>query len=240
MPILTAPVPTDLKDVLKGMMQKSDNRKTDAIYNMFGPAELNAMAASLGMTGTVLNHRIGCTWAAPNQIPKPNQLTLQDHGKLFEAVYRANNPVLGTGGDRAAFTDLMASGVGTFEQLVQEEAAALGKPAVVANTFYVNMKGAYKPGGYSNAAPNSACGVDGCTAELIRSTGGGYVALPVKQNGSTVYRDFVYGAFYDGVFDCGPGDEMNCDAERDALGVGRGNAYREMLRQHVRAALATW
>jgi hypothetical protein len=239
-PILTDPVPTDLKTVLQGMMEQSDNRKTDAIYNMFGPAQLNAMAASLGMTDTVLNHRIGCTWAAPNQVAKPNRLTLQDYGKLLEAVYRANNPILGAGADRVDFTILMSTGLATFEQLVKDEAAALGKSAAVANTFYLNMKGAYKPGGYSNAAPNAVCGDQGCTEELIRSTGGGYIALPVKQNGSTVYREFVYGAFYDGVFDCGPGDEMNCDAERDALGTGRGNAYRELLRSHIRAALETW
>jgi hypothetical protein len=238
-PILTSPVSTSLEDVLKGMMEKSDNRRTDTIYDMFGPANINAMAASLGMTGTVLNHRIGCTWDAPGQIAAPNQLTLQDYGKLFEAVYRANNPILGTGGDRTAFTNLMADGIGTFEQMVKEEGAALGLPAAVVNTFYVNMKGAYKPGGYANGAPG-ACDANGCTALLMRSTGGGYVALPAKQNGNTVYREFVYGAFYDGVFDCGPGNDTDCVAERDALGVGRGAAYREMLRPHVKAALQTW
>jgi Beta-lactamase enzyme family len=51
-------------DVLQGMMEQSDNRKTDAVYDRFGPGAINATADWLGMTKTQLNHRIGCTWAA--------------------------------------------------------------------------------------------------------------------------------------------------------------------------------
>jgi len=36
----------------------------------------------------------------------------------------------------------MATGRGTFQQVVDEEAAALGQPASVASAFYAAMKGA--------------------------------------------------------------------------------------------------
>jgi hypothetical protein len=222
------------------MMEQSDNRKTDAVYDRFGPAAINATADWLGMTKTQLNHRIGCTWAAPGQVAAPNELTLADDGRLFEAVYRATSPVLGTGFYRDKFTELMATGLGTFQLLVTQTAAALGKPPEVASAFYAAMKGAYKPGGYANAAPGAACDATGCTALLIRNTGGGWISVPVKQDDATVYRDFVYGAFIDGVFDCGPGTSKDCSQEGDALGPAKAKAFQEMLRPHIKAALTTW
>ncbi|GAA3234229.1 serine hydrolase [Dactylosporangium siamense] len=238
--LTSLPVADTLSMVLQGMMQVSDNRKTDAIYDFFGPAAINQTAATLGMTGTTLNHRIGCTWKAPGQVAAANELTLTDEGRLFESVYRANNPVLGTGADRDAFAALMSSGLGSFLPVVDEEAAKLGKSAAVAQAFKDAMRGAYKNGGYVNGAPNAACDDTGCTALLMRSTGGGAVSLPVKQNNTTAYRTFVYGAFFDGVWDCGPGDDKNCGPEWDALGPARGAAYQAMLRAHINAALSTW
>lgn len=55
-----------------------------------------------------------------------------------------------------------------------------------------------------------------------------------------MYHDFVYGAFFDGVFDCGPGDDKDCSQDNNALGPARATAYQEMLRPHIAAALATW
>jgi hypothetical protein len=121
-------------------------------------------------------------------VAAPNELTLADDARLFEAVYRANSPVLGTGFYRDKFTELMATGLSTFQQVVTETALALGKPPEIASAFYAAMRGAYKPGGYANAAPGSTCDATGCTALLLRNTGGGWIALPVKQDDATVYR----------------------------------------------------
>jgi hypothetical protein len=55
-----------------------------------------------------------------------------------------------------------------------------------------------------------------------------------------VRQGFVYGAFVDGVIDCGPGDEKDCTQEINALGSARATAYQEMLRPRIAAALATW
>jgi hypothetical protein len=238
--LFSMPQTSTLESILQGMMEQSDNRKTDAVYNRFGPGAINATADWLGMTKTQLNHRIGCTWAAAGQVAAPNELTLADDGRLFEAVYRATNPVLGTGLYRNKFTDLMATGLGTFQQVVTQTAAALGKPPEVASAFYAAMKGAYKPGGYANAAPGASCDSTGCTALLMRNTGGGWISLPVKQGHSTVYRDFVYGVFIDGVFDCGPGTSKDCSQEGDALSPAKAKAFQEMLRPHIKAALTNW
>lgn len=236
-PITTMPVTNDLSVVLSGMMMQSDNRMTDAIYNRFGRPAINGTADLLGMTNTELNHRIGCTWEAA-AVAKSNELTLRDHGKIFEAVYRANSPILGTGTTRDQFRAYMSSNKSRFETVVQQEAASLGKPAGVANDFYVAMRGAYKPGGYGNGA--GTCNANGCTHAILRSTGGGYLGLPVKSGGTTVYRDYVYGTFIDGTFDCGPADNTDCSQEQAALGTGRGKAMEEMMRPQIRAALATW
>jgi hypothetical protein len=238
--LTSLPQTSTLQSVLQGMMEQSDNRKTDAVYDRFGPGPINATADWLVMTKTQLNHRIGCTWAAPGQVAAPNELTLADDGRLFEAVYRASNPVLGTGFYRDKFTELMATGLGTFQQVVTQTAAALGKPSTVASEFYAAMRGAYKPGGYANAAPGATCDSTGCTALLMRNTGGGWVSLPVKQNDAIVYRSFVYGVFIDGVFDCGPGDSKDCSQEGNALSPAKAKAFQEMLRPHIKAAMTTW
>jgi hypothetical protein len=238
--LTSLPQMNTLQTVLQGMMQQSDNRKTDAVYDRFGPGAINATADWLGMTKTQLNHRIGCTWAAPGQVAAPNELTLTDDARLFEAVYRANSPVLGTGSYRDTFTALMATGLGTFQQVVTDTAVALGKPPEVASAFYAAMRGAYKPGGYANAAPGATCDATGCTALLMRNTGGGWISLPVMQNDATVYRDFVYGVFIDGVFDCGLGDSKDCSQEGNALGPAKAKAFQEMLRPHIKAAMSTW
>lgn len=238
------PITTDLRRdklsvVLSGMMKQSDNRHTDAIYNRFGHDPINATADALGMTKTELNHRPGCPRAAA-LVDADNELTLEDDGRLFEAVARGSNPYLGTGVERDQFYAYMASGLGFFKDVVNEEAAALGMPEV-AEAFRAAMKGAFKPGGYRNGVAGK-CDQMTCTQALMRNTGGGWVALPFKTRlGATTYTSYVYGAFFDGVFDCAPGMGQNWCTEYDTiLPEARAAAYAEMLRPHIRAALETW
>lgn len=237
-PITTNATRDAMSLVLSGMMKQSDNRMTDAIYNRFGRDAINNMATELGMSKTMLNHRIGCTWEAA-EVKASNELTLQDHGRIFEAVARIGDPILGTGTVRDQFYDYMGSGVSAFETVVSEEAASLGKSTEVAEAFYGAMKGAFKPGGYRN----SAGGCDGttCKKALMRSTGGGWIALPHSAERALVYKDFVYGAFFDGVFKCAPGKGGDFCTEYDkTLKDARAKAYAEMLRPHIKAALMTW
>ncbi len=240
-PITTMPVNDNLENTLKGMMEQSDNRKTDAIYNRYGALALNNTADALGMTDTQLNHRIGCTWEAGGQVKASNELTLVDAGKLYEAVYRSSSPYLGTGSARDKFTELTGDGTFIFSAVMKDEAAALGLTLAQRNAFAAELWGAYKPGGYANAAEGATCDNTGCTALLMRSTAGGMISVPFKQaNGTIVEKKFVYGAFIDGVFDCGVGDDKNCDAESAAMWPAVQASIAETLRPHLKAALATW
>lgn len=236
-PITTMPVTEDMSVVLSGMMKSSDNRMTDAIYDKFGRATINATAVNLNMSKSKVNHRIGCTWEAA-EVAASNELTLRDDGKLFEAVFRANNPFLGTGVVRDQFYDYMSRGTSRFELVVHQEGISLGMTRTERNAFVEKLRGAYKPGGYGNGA--GTCNDTGCTHAILRSTGGGYLGLPVKSGPATVYRNYVYGTFIDGLFDCGPGNNTDCTQENDALGAGRAKAMEEMLRPQIRSALATW
>lgn len=240
-PIRTLPVNDTLGNTLRGMMERSDNRQTDAIYDRYGPTALNNTADALGMSRTQLNHRIGCTWEAPGQVKASNELTLADAGRLYEAVYRAGSPYLGTGAEQDAFTDLAATGLGIFSTVLQEEATALGLTTTQRNAFTAAWWGAYKPGGYANAAPDSTCDTTGCTALLLRTTGGGMIALPHRAaDGTVTERRYVYGAFIDGEFDCGAGSNKDCDQESAATRPAVQAAMAETLRPYLRAALATW
>jgi hypothetical protein len=239
-PITTLMQRNPLSTVLTGMMQQSDNRMTDAIYNRFGRTVINATAASLGMSKTKLNHRIGCTWEAA-AVKKDNELTLEDHGKIFEAVMRANNPILGSISTRSLvreqFLQYMSSGLGSFTDVVTQEATALGKDGVV-SSFVAGMRGAFKPGGYRSGAE---CGGGTCTKAVMRNTGGGWVSLPFKDGAGLAPKSYVYGAFFDGTFDCASGMGNNWCTEWDTtLPQARAKAYAEMMRPHIRAALQTW
>ncbi|MEU8021152.1 serine hydrolase [Micromonospora haikouensis] len=238
-PLTTAPRTEPLSSVLSRTMKNSDNRTTDALYNRYGRTTLNATAAGLGMKDTVVNHRIGCTWLAPNQVAANNRTTLEDMGRLYEAVYRTSNPVLGTGDERTQFGNLMFNGVDGWADLVRQEAAKLGKSDAVVTEFLANMRYVGKPGGYRNGAAD--CTDAGCVRELIRSTGGGYIALPVKgAHRGYAHRGYVLGAYYDGTFDCGPDATRNCADEYALLSQGRFDALVAMLRPQVRSALLTW
>ncbi|WP_020520876.1 serine hydrolase [Catelliglobosispora koreensis] len=240
-PITTLPVNDTLENTLKGMMEQSDNRKTDAIYNLYGPNALNTTADALGMTNTQLNHRIGCTWEAAGQVKASNELTLVDAGKLYESVYRASNPYLGTGEARTKFTELASDGTSIFSAVMKEEAAALGLTIAQRDEFATQMWGAFKPGGYANGTPTAVCDATGCTELLMRSTGGGMLSIPVKGiTGRISEKKFVYGAFIDGVFDCGTGADKDCSQESAAMWPAVQASMAEMMRPHLKAALATF
>ncbi|MEV4120492.1 serine hydrolase [Micromonospora sp. NPDC049645] len=223
------------------MMEQSDNRMTDAIYNRYGSAALNGTADTLGMADTQLNHRIGCTWEAAGQVKASNELTLADAGKLYEAVYRANSPYLGTGVARDKFTELADPGTWIFSSVLKQEADALGMSVTDRNAFAAKMWGAFKPGGYANAAEGATCNESGCTALLMRTTGGGMVSLPYRSfNGVETERKYVYGAFIDGAIDCGLGSSTDCSQESAAMFPAVQASMAELLRPHLKSALASF
>jgi hypothetical protein len=221
-------VTTTLQDALSGMMMVSDNRKTQAVEQRFGPAAINATAALAGMTNSVLaNVTIGC--GAPG-----NYLTLDDAGRLYEGVV---NGTLLNPSTRATFYQLMLHGVGTgFLSVIQDEAARqLNKPpsdpAVqsLKNAFFAGMQEAGKGGSYR-------LGYDPTYWRDIL-TGGAHVALPFHNaNQQVVLQEYVHGVFVENALI----PRNNPDPLTQRYQAAFSLAETELYRDEIRAALATW
>jgi hypothetical protein len=209
-PLDAGPAAADLQVGLKAMMEQSDNRWTQAMRVRFGEANLNATAQALGMTNTLLRHRLGCGAGADGAIAEPHRLTLTDIGKLYEAV--ANGFLLTTT-NRNNFYSLMSDGIsGDLETVINQEAATLGLTASELTSFKSQVSTAAKAGGYSLA---------GKTYTSI----GGWIKLPFKSGTTTTAREYVFGVFFH-------------DANSVTGSVWGYRA--ELLREQIRAALSTF
>ncbi len=200
-----------LEFVLDRMMQNSDNNRTRTVTDNFGGfAGLNATAAALGMASTVVRHQLGCGTDVAF-----NDTTLRDIGQLHEQV--ANGWL---GSQREAFYDRMLTTAssyagGALDNVINSETAALGLSYVQRDAFLAECRVCNKAGGYDTAAGFSR-------------TWGAYAEIPRWSNGQVTLRRFVTGAF------C-----HNAVVEQNAVDAAK-FAAAEVLRDEIRAALATW
>jgi hypothetical protein len=235
-----------LQKTLERMMQVSDNRATMAIQRLVGRRAINATAKWVGMQNTVFASTLG------TGIPG-NYLTLQDAALLYEKV--ADGTLLGTGIYRTEFWRCMTNndysytqdipfGKGVFGgiiNVIQQEAAtklglAFDDPAVVnlTNAFVSQINSAWKGGGY-----DLWFGIDSGHARIDRTVGG-WIELPFKAaDGTITHQGYVYGIYIDDAVvprtstsDAGP--------ELDQVNQAWSDAQGELLRDQIRAALATW
>jgi hypothetical protein len=192
----------------------------------------NALAASIGMTNTVLRQsRIGCGFVGGVR----DDFTLVDAGKLYEGV--ADGSLLDAP-DAATFNQIMIGGAppstSTFGDIVRQEAASLGRSPADAASFIAAVDYREKGGTYF------FCLVDGCTTYKTDIMVSGRITLPFKASGTVVPTSFVYGRFVnDLVIPCvvnsGCAAETKAHSAIDTLGTGA-----ESFRSEIRAALATW
>ena len=200
-----------LEFVLDRMMQNSDNNRTRTVTDNFGGfAGLNATAAALGMASTVVRHQLGCGTDVAF-----NDTTLRDIGQLHEQV--ANGWL---GSQREAFYDRMLTTAssyagGALDNVINSETAALGLSYLQRDAFLAECRVCNKAGGYDTAAGFSR-------------TWGAYAEIPRWSNGQVTLRRFVTGAF------C-----HNAAVEQNAIDAAK-SAAAEVLRDEIRAALATW
>jgi hypothetical protein len=120
---------TTIGHALDLMMQQSNNVYTRAFAIRWGVGPVQAMAQSLGMSNTHLRQAyIGCGFRGGIR----NELTLADAAKLYSSVDRG---VALTGTARSTFFNILAGGTPSasdpFGNVVSQEAAALGKSAIV-------------------------------------------------------------------------------------------------------------
>ncbi|MBD3220148.1 T9SS type A sorting domain-containing protein [bacterium] len=219
-PIGGAPFTTvSIEEALRRMMVNSDNAATEGIAQLFGAAAINNTAQNVaGMDDTSINHTLGC---ASGAIADPNQLTLRDITGMYEGVQ--NTTLLGEPW-RDTYYDLMQNQdtpapwwfTTDLENTVQEEATAIGAPHI-ADSFWANVRTAWKPGGYTLI-------VDGDNHEYVSVAG--VVSLPLCDGWPDLrYKHYVFGVFVDD----GSNNSDTFDRVRDAA--------KELLRDVVAEAL---
>jgi hypothetical protein len=225
-PTAESPRTDKLAEVLRRMMQYSDNRATQAIFHRYGAySGMNQFAAGIGATDTSVNHEIGC---AGDAISNPNQLTLFDVGLMYE---RAANGSLLTPEAFTMFKRLMStSRLSRIDGIVRGRGAADGLesvrglagqmrvPPARAAKFLSRLRVAWKGGSYVLCWPE-------CRYHWSL---GGWANIPFKRaNGSVYRRQYVFGMFAE--------DATSAEAASRAWDRGA-----EVLRPVLKNALRSW
>jgi hypothetical protein len=213
---------------VKGMMQNSDNARTDMFMHRFGLATLTSFAHSVGMPNTQLNQYVDC--GAPGG---PNYMTLDDGTHLYETL--AQGTLLTPANVQTLF-QLMAgknydfSGIwNNLETIIAEVAPAnLSAPQIAA--FENGIQLSQKSGGYSWPGGNTA--VDGF--DVFASVGNvGWVQIPSCNGAAQTSTQYVYGFLAEST------NATQADNTYDVMWEAMA-AGAELLREEVQTALSTW
>lgn len=208
-----------LRNVLREMLWRSDNRHTQAIRVYFGQENINATAQAIGMKDTALNHRIGCVFGPDGGVTNPNRLTLYDAGLLYEKVAEGS---LLTPEHKQTFYALMpgkefdSSGVWRDIQRMIEAEAPASMTAQQKQSFTQQVDTRYKAGNYTFCTPQC----------LYYHTIAGWAQIPFCSEGKVVSRQYVFGLFIHKA--TVPGNTL--------FALTRA----ELLREQLRAALQTY
>jgi hypothetical protein len=201
------PFTASLETGLTAMMVPSDNPWTQALRDFFGDGPIDATRQTFGMDDSVLQHRIGC---GADALANPNQLTLEDGGKMYEAVATG----FLTGAARDAAYAIMLTDAGLFNTMIDDEAVGLALSDAAINAFKAGRRSALKAGSY---------GLAGLSYRSVA----GWAELPFKDAACQIDpQEYVYGAFIHAA------DTLTGAGIR-ALGV-------ETFREQVREGLETW
>jgi hypothetical protein len=206
-----------MSNAILQMLENSDNQRTKAMINTYGMSAINQTAATIGLSGTHLNHYPGCGG------PVANQLTLADAGAIYEGI--ASGALLSPG-SRSALYARMPADAGDFtgiqsavNSIVDAEAPSFGLTAAEISQFKARLATHYKAGGYT------LCSASQCLE--YRSVAGS-AEVPLCTRGVVGNRNYVWGIFIDGATSAPAAD-------------GTFNAAKaEPLREPIRAALASW
>jgi hypothetical protein len=209
-----------LGNAILAMLENSDNDRTEGIVDTFGLANINQTAANLGLTGTHINHVIGCGG------PPANQFTLADAGNIYEGIV---NGTLMSSTDLPDLYARMPANAGDFTgtqnavlAIVDQEAAAVGLNAVQVSQYKSRIQTHYKAGGYS-VWSNSA----NQYLQYVSISGVAEVPQCVPRFG-VGKKNYVWGIFIDGA--------KNANNANSTFVA----AQAEPLREPIRSALSTW
>jgi hypothetical protein len=211
-PIGGAPFTTvTIEESLRRMMVNSDNAATNGIATLFGMNAIENTAQNIaGMSDTEVNHTLGC---GADAIANPNRLTLHDITGMYEDI---QNTTLLDASHRDTYYSLMQNQdtpspwwfTNDLQATVEEEAIALGAPQI-ADSFWANVRTAWKPGGYTLIFDND-------NHEYISVAG--VVSLPLCDGWPDLrYRHYVFGVFVDDGSDNGDTFQRVRDAAKELL-----------------------
>ena len=226
-------------NVVRYTMTQSDNRRTDALYDRYGVAGLNALMDTAGMTSSELYHRIGCPWKAmPVELRKDNVLTLTDSGRLYERI--VDNTLIDTSNEALLFANMLGGAIdpdGRLGRKLYKDAVAAGLTSTQAASFVRNVVTRSKGGSYGRCPTTGDC----AQTTLQHRTVGGVIWLPFKVDGSIQRRPFVYGRFFNAAFPCSFEEvrDKECTSFQTQT-AGMDTIALEMFDRPVRQALATW
>ena len=213
-----------LKNAITQMMQNSDNARTDSLLHLFGFANINAYAKSIGMTNTAFNGYVDC--------PGPhNTMTLDDAATLYTGL--GKHTIL----NATNVTKLLALMAGKnydfagmwndLQPIITASAPpTLSLPAKLQN-FINGIQLSYKSGGY--IWPGGVPDLNGQT-EYGDVGIDGLVSLPDCNGTTQVARQFVFGFFH---------ESTSSDSDQtpvfNAMGAGA-----ELLREQIVKSLTNW
>jgi Beta-lactamase enzyme family/Bacterial tandem repeat domain 1 len=224
-------VTTTLGNALQLMMYNSDNRVTRGMEERYGIANVQAMAASLGLSHTSLAQPfIGCTFQGAVR----NELTASDVARLYSLVKQKLE--LNSTYTKLFFNDELGGVPSSTDYLVtviDQEAAKLGKSSQVAAAFASQVVNHWKAGGYV------ICMASDCSAYKADYSVAGVLTLPAKTTTGTVvpksyaYSDFVNDLYVPCKWNSG------CAADT-AAGAMIGHVADEAARPAIDKALKNW
>jgi Beta-lactamase enzyme family len=234
-----------LSEALKRMMRYSNNAATKELMIYFGVGNLQAFAASLGLTSTHFElsasppgfNVIGCQAAGATNVDD-HTTSLVDLGKIYEGV--ADSSLLG-GSFRDAFYERMAgremvedenydfTGVWPTLMAIVDDETPAGMYSKKKQLFLAGIRENAKGGGYTK------CLASGCTTAEQWLIMDGWLQVPVCANDAFSNRKYVWGVFISGAVDVAYFDGKTTPAD-----TAFGSADVEPLREQVHDALAGW
>jgi hypothetical protein len=212
-----SPMNLTLGEVIRRTMENSDNNCTFELETRYGRTALNNWAASLGLTSTRINHRLGCLCGEPF-----NTFSCADAVRFYELI--ADGALFPDAWRDQLFSRMLdlQNGNGwnlypTLNAIITEEAANTNLTAGEIADFRSRVRFANKGGGY------------GCGSERWR-TDGGWASLPFKVQLLNTWfisnREYTLAAFVHGGTDPGANAPYS--------------AKEEILREQIREALQSW
>jgi hypothetical protein len=223
-------VTTTLGNALQLMMYNSDNRVTRGMEERYGISNVQAMAASMGLSHTSLAQPfIGCGFQGGIR----NELTAADAARLYSLVKQKTQ--LNSKYTKLFFSDELGGVPSSTDYLVtviDQEAAKLGKSSQAA-AFASQVVNHWKAGSYA------FCMASGCAAYKAEFSIAGVLTLPAKTTtGTVVLKSYAYSDFVNDLYvPCLPGS--GCSAEKAAYAM-IGQVADEAARPAIDKALKNW